>query len=58
MENLTLRLKKIMDAFPAKTALYCVDLTTGTPIAAIRETPRLSPPPPSRFPLCAVLFRM
>lgn len=37
MENLTLRLKKIMDAFPAKTALYCVDLTTGTPIAAIRE---------------------
>ena len=37
MENLTLHLKKIMDAFPAKTALYCVDLTTGTPIAAIRE---------------------
>ncbi len=30
-------LKETMDVFPAKTALYWVDLTTGTPLAAIRE---------------------
>lgn len=30
-------LKITMDAFPAKTALYWVDLTTGKPMAAIRE---------------------
>ena len=37
METLTQRLEAVMDAFPAKSALYCVDLTTGKPIAAIRE---------------------
>ena len=37
METLTQRLEALMDAFPAKTALYCVELTTGAPIAAIRE---------------------
>ncbi|MCI7727584.1 MAG: class A beta-lactamase-related serine hydrolase [Clostridiales bacterium] len=37
METLTQRLEAVMDAFPAKTALYCVDLTNGRPIAAIRE---------------------
>lgn len=26
-----------MDGFPAKSALYCVDLSTGEPLAAIRE---------------------
>lgn len=31
------RLQAIMDAYPAKTALLAVDLTDGTPIAAIRE---------------------
>ena len=31
------QLKEVMDAFPAKSALYCVDLTTGKPIAAIGE---------------------
>ena len=41
MNCLTQRLEAVMDAFPAKTALYCVDLTTGTPIAAIRETSRV-----------------
>lgn len=34
---LTQKLKSVMDAFPAKSALYCVDLTTGKPIAAIHE---------------------
>lgn len=29
------QLKEVMDAFPAKSALYCVDLTTGKPIADI-----------------------
>ena len=37
METLTQRLEAVMDAFPAKSALYCVDLTNGRPIAAIRE---------------------
>ena len=37
METLTQRLEAVMDAFPAQSALYCVDLTTGKPIAAIRE---------------------
>ena len=41
METLTRRLEALMDAFPAKTALYCVDLTTGAPIAAIREDTRV-----------------
>ena len=31
------KLQAVMDAFPAKSALYCVDLTTGEPIAAIGE---------------------
>lgn len=30
-------LQKILDAFPAQTALYCVDLNSGNPIAAIRQ---------------------
>lgn len=35
------RLQAVMDAFPAKSALYCVDLRDGTPIAAINETARV-----------------
>lgn len=31
------KLREVMDAFPARTALYCADLTTGAPLAAIRE---------------------
>jgi beta-lactamase class A len=31
------KLQAVMDAFPARSALYCVDLTTGEPIAAIGE---------------------
>ena len=31
------QLKAVMDAFPAKSALYCVDLKSGDPIAAIGE---------------------
>ena len=42
MNDLASRLNAVMDAFPAKTALYCVDLTTGTPIAAIRENTRVA----------------
>lgn len=41
MNDLASRLNAVMDAFPAKTALYCMDLTTGTPIAAIRENTRV-----------------
>lgn len=31
------KLGRILDTYPAKSALYCVDLTTGEPLAAIRE---------------------
>lgn len=39
MENAELEhfLQQTMDAFPAKSALYAVDLTSGQPIAAIRQ---------------------
>ena len=37
MNPLEEKLNPILDAFPAKSALYCVDLTTGEPLAAIRE---------------------
>ena len=37
MNPLEEKLNPILDAFPAKSALYCVDLTTGKPLAAIRE---------------------
>ncbi len=30
-------LRQLLDDFPAKSALYCVDLTSGKPLAAIRE---------------------
>lgn len=56
MDNLTQRLEAVMDAFPAKTALYCVDLTTGTPIAAIRETSRVVSASTIKVPiLCCAL---
>ena len=41
MNMLTQKLQAVMAAFPAKSALYCVDLTTGQPIAAINETTRV-----------------
>lgn len=39
MDNAALEsaLRNILDAFPARSALYCVDLTSGAPIAAIRQ---------------------
>lgn len=39
--NLEQLLRQTMDAFPAKSALYAVDLTTGQPIAAIRQDTRV-----------------
>lgn len=38
--SLEARLKELLDAYPAKSSLYCVDLTTHLPIAAIRENTR------------------
>lgn len=56
MDNLTQRLAAVMDAFPAKTALYCVDLATGAPIAAIRETSRVVSASTIKVPiLCCAL---
>lgn len=56
MDNLTSRLNAVMDDFPAKTALYCVDLTTGTPVAAIRENTRVVSASTIKVPvLCCAL---
>lgn len=56
MGNLKARLEAVMDAFPAKSALYCVDLTTGKPIAAIREDTRVVSASTIKVPiLCCAL---
>ena len=56
MDNLPKRLGAVMDAFPAKTALYCVDLTTDTPIATIREKERVVSASTIKVPiLCCAL---
>lgn len=56
MDNLTARLEAVMDAFPAESALYCVDLTTGNPIAAIRENTRVVSASTIKVPiLCCAL---
>ena len=56
MDTLTKKLETVMDAFPAKSALYCVDLTTQTPIAAIRETTRVVSASTIKVPiLCCAL---
>lgn len=49
-------LQKVMDAFPAQTALYCVDLTSGAPIAAIRQETRVVSASTIKVPiLCCAL---
>ena len=56
MDNLTAALQAVMDAFPAKTALYCVDLTSGSPLAAIRENTRVVSASTIKVPvLCCAL---
>lgn len=58
MDSLSLEasLQTIMDAFPAKTALYCVDLTTGAPIAAIRQNTQVVSASTIKVPiLCCAL---
>lgn len=50
------KLCAILDAFPASSALYCVDLTTETPIAAIRENTRVVSASTIKVPLlCCAL---
>jgi len=45
-----------MDAYPAKTALLAVDLTTGEPVAAIRETAQVVSASTIKVPiLCCAL---
>ena len=49
-------LNAVMDAFPARTALYCVDLRSGTPLAAIRENTRVVSASTIKLPvLCCAL---
>lgn len=56
MESLIRRLNEELQAFPAKTALYCVDLTTGRPIAAIGENTRVVSASTIKLPiLCCAL---
>ncbi len=50
------RLAPVMDAFPAKTALYAVDLGTGAPLAAIRQDTRVVAASTIKVPvLCCAL---
>ena len=56
MEALTQRLEAEIHAFPAKTALFCVDLTTGKPIAAMGEHTRVVSASTIKVPiLCCAL---
>lgn len=49
-------LRKTLDALPAKTALYWVDLTTGKPMAAIRENTQVVSASTIKVPiLCCAL---
>lgn len=49
-------LRETMEAFPAQTALYCVDLTSGAPIAAIRQETRVVSASTIKVPvLCCAL---
>lgn len=56
MESLIRRLEGEIQAFPAKTALYCVDLTSGQPLAAIGENTRVVSASTIKLPiLCRAL---
>ena len=50
------KLKALMDEYPAKTSLYCVDLTTGESMAAIREEEKVVSASTIKLPvlLCAL----
>ena len=49
-------LKETLDAFPARSALYWVDLTTGKPLAAIREEEKVVSASTIKLPvLCCAL---
>ncbi len=54
--SLEVKLKDLMDAYPAKTSLYCVDLATGVPMAAIREEEKVVSASTIKLPvlLCAL----
>ncbi len=54
--SLETALNAVMDAFPAQTALYCVDLRSGTPLAAIRENTQVVSASTIKLPvLCCAL---
>lgn len=49
-------LRETLDAYPAKSALYWVDLTTGNPLAAIRENTQVVSASTIKLPvLCCAL---
>lgn len=56
MESLIRRLEAEINAFPAKTALYCVDLTSGRPLIAMGENTRVVSASTIKLPiLCRAL---
>lgn len=56
MESLIRRLEEEINAFPAKTALYCVDLTSGRPLIAMGENTRVVSASTIKLPiLCRAL---
>lgn len=56
MSSIESWLNETLDAFPAKSALYWVDLTTGKPLAAIRENTQVVSASTIKLPvLCCAL---
>lgn len=56
MNALEHALNQVLDDFPAKSALYCVDLSTGEPLAAIREDTKVVSASTIKVPvLCCAL---
>src|SRR5574344_252607 len=56
MESLIRRLEEEIGAFPAKTALYCVDLTSGRPLISMGENTRVVSASTIKLPiLCCAL---
>lgn len=56
MESLIRRLEEEIGTFPAKTALYCVDLTSGRPLIAMGENTRVVSASTIKLPiLCCAL---
>lgn len=56
MTDLESKLRALLEAFPAKSSLYCVDMASGQPLAAINEQARVVSASTIKLPvLCCAL---